>query len=220
LFALILICIASQARADFWGGDDAILAQILVEDIQSFEQLRMILQTGSDQRDLLRALNDGIDNSIGLLGSLPIKDEKVLSDLRNFKGAMGKVESLYGVAPLSPVQNVQVLEDQTVAESLKMADDFKEYSATQERNSDVIARDSREASTKGAVRMQAETSAEILRTLSQLLRLNTQMLKLQSEQVAVHNKTSKDEVTSFQKVNQDIGSGFSNFKPDMSLNRF
>lgn len=217
---LILVCLTSKAHADFWGGDLPLLAQILAEEIKSFEQLRMILETGNDQRDLLRALNDGIDNSIGLLGSLPIKDEKILSDLRSFRGAVDKVQSLYGEAPISPMQNVQILQDQTVAESLKMANDFKEYSTIQERNSDAIARDSRQASTKGAVRMQAETSAEILRTLSQLLRLNTQMLKLQSEQVAVQNKTSKDEVTSFQKVNRDIGSGFSNFKPDMSLNRF
>ena len=68
--------------------------------------------------------------------------------------------------------------------------------------------------------MQAETSAEILRSLSQLIRLNTQMLKLQSEQIAMTNKSAKDGVVGFQKINQDIGAGFSKFKPDMKFVSF
>ena len=101
-----------------------------------------------------------------------------------------------------------------------MANDFKIYSENQERNADVIAVNAREASPKGAARMQAETSAQILKSLSQLIRLNTQMLKLQSEQLAVNNKVSKEGVANFQKVSRDLGSGFSNFKPEMKLTRF
>jgi hypothetical protein len=113
-----------------------------------------------------------------------------------------------------------VIHDQTVAESLKMANEFKEYSTQQERNSEVIAVQARLASPKGAARMQAATSAEILRSLSQLLRLNTQLLKLQSEQLAMNNKKSKEGVANFQRVNGDLGRGFNNFKPDMNLTRF
>jgi hypothetical protein len=43
---------------------------------------------------------------------------------------------------------------------------------------------------------------------------------MQSEQLAMNNKASKDQVSNFQKVNDDLGSGFSNFKPDMKLERF
>lgn len=68
--------------------------------------------------------------------------------------------------------------------------------------------------------MQAETGAEILRTLSQLIWLNTQMLKLQSEQIAMANKLAKDDVAGFQKINQDLGNGFSKFKPDMKFITF
>ena len=38
----------------------------------------MLILTTKDTKDYLRAINAGIDNSIGLLDSLPIKDEKVL----------------------------------------------------------------------------------------------------------------------------------------------
>ncbi len=209
-----------SARADIWGGDVAVLMQILSENIRRYYQLQQMIQQGRDADQYLRWINAGIDNSIGILQSLPIKDEKVLADLREFKAALGKIEHLYGRVPKSPEDALQILHDQTVAESLRMANDFKEYSVAQEKNSELIALQARDASPKGAVRMQTETSAQILKSLSQLIRLNTQMLKLQSEQLAFANKQSKDGVTNFQKVSRDLGSGFSNFNPDMKLVRF
>ncbi len=196
------------------------LVQILQENIRHYYQLQQMIQQGKDGSNYLRWINAGIDNSIGLLQSLPIKDEKVLADLREFKTALGKVESLYGRVPRSPEDALQSLHDHTVAESLRMANDFKEFSIAQEKNSEVIALQARDASPKGAARMQAETSAQILKSVSQLIRLNTQMLKLQSEQMAFANKQSKDGVANFQKVSRDLGSGFSNFNPDMKLVRF
>jgi hypothetical protein len=212
--------VGQEARPDFWGGDLPLLAQILEQNIRHYYQLQQMIGQGRSADQYLHWINAGIDNSVGLLQALPIKDEQVLSDLRNFRSALGKVELLYGEVPHSPEESLQVLHDQTVAESLRMANDFKDFSVAEEQNSDVIASQSREASPKGAVRMQAETSAQILKTLSEILRLNTQMLKLQSEQLALRNKTEKSDVTNFQKVNRDLGSGFSNFNPDMNLERF
>lgn len=196
------------------------LIKILEENYRRFYQLKQIIDLSRNQNDFLRQLNAGLDNSIGLLDSMPIKDEKVLAELRSFRQSVAKVTSLYGVIPQSPEQGLQLLHDQSVAESLKMANEFKDYSEVQERNSRIIASQARQASPKGAVRMQAETSAEILQSLSQLIRLNTQMLKLQSEQLALNNKSSKEGVANFQRVNRDLGTGFSRFKPQMNLVRF
>ena len=211
---------APTARADIWGGDVAVLLQILAEQIKQYYQLKSIIENGKDQMGFLRTLNSGLDNSMGLLNSLPIKDEKVLADVREFRAAMQKVALLYGQIPKSPDESMHSVQDQTVAESLRMANSFKEFSEAQERNSEIIAIQARQASPKGAARMQAETSAEILRSLSQLLRLNTQMLKLQSESLAMSNRNAKQGVASFQKVNEDLGKGFSSFNPDMGLVRF
>lgn len=198
----------------------AYLIKILEENYRRYVQLKQMIDTANGHYDYIRALNSGLDNSIGLLEALPIKDEKVLAELKNFKEAVGRVELLYGKIPKSPDEALHLLHDQSVAESLRMANSFKDFSETQEKNSILIAAQAREASPKGAARMQAETSAEILRTLSQLIRLNTQMLKLQSEQIAMANKSAKDGVAGFQKINQDLGTGFSTFKPDMKFVSF
>lgn len=220
LIAFVGLSLPTIAKADLFGGDVAVLMQILQENIRHYYQLKQMIKQGQDTEDFLRALNSGLDNSIGLLDSLPIKDENVLADLKQFKAAIGKVESLYGQIPKSPDEALHLLHDQSVAESLRMANSFKEFSDAQEKNSEIIAVQARQASPKGAARMQAETSAEILRSLSQLIRLNTQMLKLQSEQIAMNNKLAKDNVAGFRKINDDLGNGFTRFKPDMKFVSF
>lgn len=196
------------------------LIKILEENYRRYVQLKAMIDTANGHYDYIRALNRGLDNSIGLLEALPIKDEKVLAELKSFKEAVIRVELLYGKVPKSPEEALHLLHDQSVAESLRMANSFKDFSEMQEKNSRLIAVQAREASPKGAARMQAKTSAEILRSFSQLIRLNTQMLKLQSEQMAMANKAAKDNVAGFQKIQQDFGNGFSKFKPDMKFITF
>lgn len=216
----VLLMGGQPARADLFGGDVAVLTQILAESIKQYYQLKEIIGQGRDQMDFMRNLNAGIENSIGLLQSLPVKDERILADLREFQRAAQTITDVYGSIPKSREATMQALHDQTIAESLRMITSFKEYSEKQEENSIMIAAQSREASPKGAARMQAETSAEILRSLSQLIRLNTQMLKMQSEQFAMHNKMGKDSVGNFQRVNQDLGRSFQDAKPEMGLVKF
>lgn len=217
---LIFLLGGQPAKADLFGGDVAVLVQILAENIRRYQQLQMMIRQGRDHENFLRTLNAGIENSIGLLQSLPVKDEKILADLREFQGAMQTITDIYGKIPKSKEAAMQALHDQTIAESLRMINSFKDFSEKQEENSILIAAQSREASPKGAARMQAETSAQILRSLSQLIRLNTQMLKMQSEQFAMHNKIGKESVGNFQRVNQDFGRSFQGFKSEMGLVKF
>ena len=124
------------------------------------------------------------------------------------------VNQLFGIS------SQDTLHDQTVAESLRMITSFKNFTRQQEENSLRIAIQGRQASPRGAARMQVESSAQILKSLNQLIRLNTQMLKLQSESLAMNNKTDKDSVHRFQKIDQDLGKGFKNLKLNAKLFRY
>jgi hypothetical protein len=196
------------------------MIKILEENYRRYAQLKQMIDTANGQLEYIKALNRGLDDATGILEALPIKDEKILAELRNFKDSIQHVEKLYGKIPKSPDQAIHLLTDQSVAESLRMANSFKEFSDIEEKNSSLLAAQAKSASPKGAARMQAEASAEILRTLSQLIRLNTQMLKVQSEQMAMNNKSSKEKVAGFQKINRDFGSGFSKFNPNLKLEKF
>jgi len=216
----ILIFSSPMARASIFGEETAVLVQILYENYRRYQQLQQMISQTKSADEYLHLINSGIENSIGLMEALPVKDEKILAQLQSFKQSLDTISDVYGKVPKSKVEALQLLNDQTVAESIRMANSFRDYSDVQELNSIKIAAQSREASPKGAVRMQAETSAQILRSLSQLIRLNTQMLKLQSEQLALNNKVGKDEVQSFQRVDRDLGEGFQNFKLDTKLSQF
>jgi hypothetical protein len=210
----------------FWGdggagwANAAYLAQILAESIKQYQQLKMMLEQTKNSDQYFSLINEGLENSIGLLNALPIKDEKILDELRNFQGAMNTVEEIYGKIPKSSEGKLQLLHDQTVAESIRMVGQIKEYSRLQEENANKIAIQSRGASPKGAARMNAESNAQILHTLNQLLRVNGQLLKLHSEGLAMDNKFEKDSVEGHNKIAKDMKSGLSNFKGDFNLPRF
>ncbi|MCT4642786.1 MAG: hypothetical protein N4A33_10875 [Bacteriovoracaceae bacterium] len=179
----------------------------------------MITQA-KDHKNFLRTINSGLNNSIGLLSSLPVKDEKILAELRSYKRSLDTIQNVYGAIPTSKDSLLHALHDQTVAESLRMVNSFKDFTKKQEENSTILSIQARNASPKGAARMQVEASSNILKSLSQLINLNSQMLKMQSEILAMNNKGNKDNVSSYNKVNSGFKKGFKDFKLNMNLARY
>lgn len=225
---LVLCGVMGFATPSFaiWGDGGAGWAQlpylikILAENYKRYQQLRSMMEQSRNHRQWLQTVHSGLENAGFLLESLPVKDEKILSQLRSFDKSIRTIEDIYGAIPKSKEEVIHRLHDNTVAESLRMIHDFQKYAEKQESNSVVLASNSRAASPKGAARIAATTNAEILRSLSQLIRLNSQMLKLQGEQLAMDNKRGKSQVASYQRINNDLGSGFKHFSPTMSLPRF
>ena len=196
------------------------LTKILTENIRRYEQLKRIIETEKNRDNYLRLINAGLENSIGLLNSLPIKDAKILSDLKNFNQAYKSIVRVYGQVPHSLEATMHMLHDQTVVESIEMIGNLYPYTRSQEENARSIAIQSRRASPKGAARMTVESNAKILHTLNQILKINGQILKLQSEQLAMSNKYGKDSVGNFNKINKGMRSSLKSFDGDFSLLRF
>lgn len=196
------------------------LVKILSENYKRYQQLRGMMNDAKNHRQWLQSVHAGLENAHGLLESLPVRDERILSQLRSFDKSVRTIEDIYGAIPKSKEEVVHRLHDNTVAESLRMIHDFQKYAEKQESNSIVIAANSRAASPKGAARIAAATNAEILKSMSQLIRLNSQMLKLQGEQLAFENKRGKAQVVSYQKINNDLGSGFKQFESTRKLPKF
>lgn len=225
IIAISLLITPPEAKAFLGDGgagwaNAAYLAKILAENIKRYQQLKMMIDQAKSNDQYLRLINHGIENSIGLMNSLPVKDERVLGELKSFQSAMQSVQNIYGSIPKSEEAALQMLQDQTVAESFKMVNASKEYSKLQEENAEKISIQSREASPKGAARMNAEVNAQILHTLNQLLRVNGQILKLQSETLAMNNKEGKDSIVGHQKLKNDMKSGLTSFKGSFNLPRF
>lgn len=179
-----------------------------------------MIDQGERQHNFMRALNEGLNNATGLMHVLPIKDERILADLRNFQTSLQKIEELYGLVPKSSDAAMQKLHDDTVAESLKLSNAVKDYAEVQEINANNVFIQSASASPKGAERMNAQTSAQILHSVNQLIRLNGQMLKLQSESLALTNKQGKEYAESFNKSKSDLSQAMRGMKANYSFPKF
>ena len=224
---LVILTLLSPVRSQAIIGDGgagwanaAYLAKILMENYKRYVQLTQMIQNAKDHDQYIRALNMGLENTVGLLHSLPIRDEKILEDLRNFEKSYKKVVDIYGQIPKTKEEALHALHDQSIAESFRMINSFKDYSRQQEENSVILKVQAREASPKGAARMTAEANALILQSINQLIRLQSQSLKLQSEQLAMLNRNGKRSAASFQKINEDLGFGFAKFKPSNQFAKF
>lgn len=168
----------------------------------------------------MREINRGLDASIRLIESLPIKDEKILSQLRTFQKSLQEIEKIYGVIPKSPDEAFQQINDMAVAESLRMVNGANEYAEKQEQNSVHLEARSWDLSPKGAMRMQAQVSSQILHTLNQILRMNAQLLKMQSADLAAKNREEKQNVMKFQKFSKEVAITSKSFTGDLSLPKF
>jgi hypothetical protein len=198
----------------------AYLVKIYQENLRRFIQLKEMIQQARDHDQYIRALNYGLDNAMGLAQVLPLKDDQILSQLQRYQDALKKVEEIYGIVPKGSDSELHKLHDHTIAESIKLANVLQEYSLQQEQNATNVFYQSTQASPKGAERMNAQTSAQILHSINQLIKVNGQMLKMQSESLAFSNKRDKDSTAGFNKTSDDFRGSMKRFKPNYSLPRF
>lgn len=95
-----------------------------------------------------------------------------------------------------------------------------EYAEKQESNSVNLEARSWDMSPKGAMRMQAQISSQILHTLSQILRMNAQLLKMQSADLAAKNREEKQNVMKFQRFSKEVTVTSKAFSGSLSLPKF
>jgi hypothetical protein len=219
---------AYSAHAFIGGlGSVAVLGKILAEAIKQYKEMKKIVTNGQDllnsskdMKRLMDSVNSGIDNALNLLETLPIKDENILSELRNFREAYSAISDIYGRIPIGPEARMLEIHDQTIAESLKVANLLKSYAEKQEQNARFIINQSPHASPKGAARMNAQGTGAILFTLNQILRVNGQILKLQSEILGMQNKGGKEAAYHYHMVSGDIQRSLHSFDGDFSTPKF
>jgi len=67
-FSMVLCSLVPvPARADFWGGDVILLAQILTNSVQQLTQLKNILDTGQDSFNLVQDINRGLRDGLSMM---------------------------------------------------------------------------------------------------------------------------------------------------------
>ena len=100
LITLFLSGSPREAHADLWGGDVAVLSQILVQALMQLAKLRELLATANDQVDLVRQINQGINDSLKLLKTIdPNLDPGIYKDWTNVNDSLKRLTEIYGGVP-------------------------------------------------------------------------------------------------------------------------
>ncbi|MBX9768803.1 MAG: hypothetical protein K2X47_16130 [Bdellovibrionales bacterium] len=223
VFAIVLLTCPNRANS-FTDGSGWVqvsyLIKLVEESIRHYYQLQQMIQQGRDAQNYMREINRGLEDSIRLLESLPIRDENILGQLRTFQRSIAEIERVYGAVPKSSEAPVQKVNDLAIAESLKMVASANDYAEKQETNAIALESRSWDMSPKGAARMQAQASSQILLTLNQILRMNAQLLKMQSAQAANHNREEKQDVLRFQRFAKEVRTTSKAFSGGIDLPKF
>ncbi len=192
------IFVSLPTHADIWGGDVAVLVQILANALQQLEHLRQIMGTGQDTLSLMRDVNRGINDSLTLMQTSGlIKDPGVYKEWTQVQQALGLMGPAYGVPVPSADQSVQTDTDREVAEAVVLNNSIYDYTREVDDLGESIKSFSHEVSPGGAQKLTAQTLGVMLQVMNQGLRVQSTGLKLQAQSLAVANKKEKASTAAF-----------------------
>jgi uncharacterized protein YoxC len=186
------------AKADMFGADVAVLAQILQNAVLQLAQLKSLLQSGQDTRI----------------------DPGLYRELKNVDQALAGVEKTYGRPVDSPLAPVQRNTDQTVAEAISFNNEINEYTAKLDRIGEEIKSYSHAVSPGGAAKLTAESMGVVIHVMNQQMRATGQGLKLQAQAMAIQNKKEKDQTQQYLNESQNLKNRMTAINPTFEVPRF
>jgi hypothetical protein len=224
---LIALVVAFQlsflptAKADLFGGDVAVLVQILANAVQQLAQLQNLLNNGKDSLNLLRDINRGLNDSLNLIRTIsPNSDPGLYKDWEKVSDALTKIETLYGIVIESKDSKVQKDTDQSIAEAVTLNNSIYKYTKMIDEIGELIKSQSHVVSPGGAAKLTAQSLGVMLNLQNEMLRTQATGLKLQAQNLALQNRKDKDRTRQMVANADGINSALSAAEPQFKLPRF
>lgn len=212
---------SAPAKADMFGGDVAVLVQILANALKQLIELQNLVKNGSDQLDLMRNINRGVNDSLRLAKTIyPDIDPGLYKDWQNVGDAIQKLETIYGIVTNSPDARIYRDTDQQVAEAVTLNNDIYKYTQNIDELGEVIKDYSHDVSPGGAQKLTAQTLGVMLQVMNQSLRTQATGLKLQAQTMAIQNKRDKDSTKQYLETANTLRVAMKNEKVQFMAPRF
>ena len=222
LIAVPTICfcllLPNSANADLFGGDVAVLVQILAQAIQQLAQLQQIFSNGKDTLGLLHDINSGIRSGLSVIQIInPKFNPGLYGSTMQADQVLRMIQDLYGQIPETADAKLQANQDQSVAESLAMHGNLYRYADQVDAESQRMLEHAQVVSPQGAGKLQAQSLAVLIGVTTQVLRTNSAMLKLMAENMALSNRKEKLGAEQFRMQYDGLGSAFSGLPKNPEL---
>lgn len=206
------------SRADIFGGDVAVLVQILANAVQQLAQLQQILGTGTNTLYLLRDINRGLRDGLTVLRLLdPHFNPGLYGDLRTTERVLATLQELYGRIPQTAEARLQSAQDQSASESIAMNGTIFQFADQADQESRRIFEHSQAVNPQGAAKLTAQSVAVLISVTTQVLRTNSMMLKMMGENMALTNRKEKIQSSQFRNQYEGLSSAFGGLPQDTKL---
>lgn len=198
VLSICLLVVPRSSKADLFGGDVAVLTQILVQTIKQLYELQRIVQSGQDTLNLIRDINRGINDSLKLVESLgPYIDPGLYKELKKVEELVKHLQGAYGIIVDSSDRVPQEDTDRVVAEAISVNNALFEYAKELDKVGERIKIFSHEVSPGGAQKLTAQSLGVMVHVMNQQLRATATGLKIQAQTLALQNKKEKQGTEAF-----------------------
>ena len=215
---LIALSFPQPSRADLFGGDVAVLVQILANAIQQLAQLQRILGTGADTLSLMREINRGIRDGLAVIRILDPKfNPGLYGNLETSERVLSVLQDLYGKIPQTSEARLQAAQDQSASESIAMNGTLFQFADQADSESRRIFAQSQGVNPQGAAKLTAQSVAVLINVTTQVLRTNSMMLKMMGQNMALSNRKEKVQAAQFQNQYQGLSSALGGLPKDTKL---
>lgn len=210
---LILVFNSGMSRGDLFGGDVAVLTQILTQAVMQLSKLKELMNNASEHIDLIRDLNKGINDSLDLIRTIdPNIDPGIYREWTNVNEALNQLRGIYGVPVTSPEENVQKDLDRGIAEAVTFNNSYYNYTKDLDEIGEQIKTASHSVSPGGASKLTAEALGLVIQVLNQNLRAQATGLKLHAQELAVQNRKEKADTKLFLDASASLKQAMQNQK--------
>lgn len=208
-------------RADMFGADVAVLAQILYNAVQQLYQLKQVVDAGKSNLNLMEEINRGINDSLSVAQTVfPNVDPGMFKDWNTVQAALRQLQAIYGMVPNSVDAQVQRNTDQSVAEAVSLNNSIYEYSKNIDAIGEQINSYSHAVSPGGATKLTAQGVGIMLNVMNQSLRAQATGLKLQAQAVAQQNRKEKLSTENYLSDANDLSSAMNTQDTNFRVPRF
>ena len=201
---------AHVARADLFGGDVAVLSQILIQAIRQIAELQTLIGTSRQTVSILDEMNRGVKEVLRLADTAHVKLPKQVYDQANsIDLAMRTAESIYGSIP----KNGQLISRdhyQSGVEGLYLSEDAFDYSLLLDETAERVKTSAVVANQASATRLTAETLGVVVEGISHSNRIQAKNLEISSTNRLEESAKSNANYESFLEIQDALSDDLQN----------
>lgn len=208
LIICVCLMVPKPAKADLFGGDVAVLVQILANALQQLIELKEIVGNGQDTLSLLQDINKGIRDGLTVLQMInPKFNPGIYGSMDTANTVLEIINDLYGKIPETAEARLQQAQDQSASESIAMNSTLFKFADQADEESKRIFAHSQDVSPQGAAKLTAQSLAILIGVSSQVLRTNSMILKNMGENAALQNRKEKLQSAQFKTQYNQVSEG-------------